>query len=132
MKLTCFNCLHSCFLPRIEKCIKLFQEAWNHHRLSTEGNATPTQLFLAGLISSNEIPNIPTASSVSCVLPTQGEHVIVPRSKFQPCSLLHHEIQSQFDPLHCTSYFDDGIYVSLLSCVGQHLLDGCSSCSETC
>ena len=38
-------CLHVCFLPRINKCIKAFQEAWNDHRLSTEHNATPFQLL---------------------------------------------------------------------------------------
>ena len=39
-------CLHMCYLPRIEACIRSFQEAWNNHRLSTEGNATQFQLFL--------------------------------------------------------------------------------------
>lgn len=37
-------CLHYCFHQRINKCLESFQEAWNHHTLSTEGNATPYQL----------------------------------------------------------------------------------------
>jgi hypothetical protein len=41
-------CLHFIFLPRINKSLEEFQESWNHHSLSTEGNKSPYQLFLEG------------------------------------------------------------------------------------
>ncbi|XP_019860862.1 PREDICTED: uncharacterized protein LOC109589179 [Amphimedon queenslandica] len=37
--------LHYVFIPRINKSLKLFQEAWNSHPLSTENNKSPLQLY---------------------------------------------------------------------------------------
>ena len=48
-------CLHVC---RIKHCINSFEEAWNNHCVSTEGNATPYQLFVAGLLSVGQIPDV--------------------------------------------------------------------------
>lgn len=41
--------LHHVFLPHINKSLSEFQESWNNHTLSTEGNKTPYQLFYEGL-----------------------------------------------------------------------------------
>lgn len=38
--------LHYLFLPRINADLDQFREAWNHHKLSSERNATPVQLML--------------------------------------------------------------------------------------
>ncbi|XP_034534661.1 uncharacterized protein LOC117809076 [Notolabrus celidotus] len=37
--------LHWCFLPHILKHLQAFQHGWNCHRLSTEGNQSPLQLW---------------------------------------------------------------------------------------
>ena len=37
--------IHYVFLPRINRSLRKFQDAWNHHSLRTEGNSTPHQLF---------------------------------------------------------------------------------------
>ena len=42
-------CIHYIYLPRINKALLEFQESWNNHALSTEGNRTPYQLLLEGL-----------------------------------------------------------------------------------
>ena len=42
--------LHYIYLPRINRSLKQFKEAWNCHRLRTEGGRTPNQLFTAGLL----------------------------------------------------------------------------------
>ena len=42
-------CLHYIFLPRINKAIHEFQESWNYHTLSPEGNKSPYQLFVEGM-----------------------------------------------------------------------------------
>ena len=123
-------CLHFCYLPRINHCIESFQEAWNNHCLSTEGNATPQQLFLAGLLVAGQVPEVPGPSSANIpMLPESNDHVAVPRSRFLPCSALECQLRS-FNPLSCTDYFDDGIFVLLQSFVGHHLLSGCQHCTE--
>ena len=42
--------LHYVFLPRINRSLKNFQDAWNFHGLRTEGNNTPNQLFTMGAL----------------------------------------------------------------------------------
>ena len=39
-------CLHFIFVPRINEALKLFQQAWNSHSLSSENSWTPLQLFI--------------------------------------------------------------------------------------
>ena len=42
--------LHFVYLPRINRSIKLFQSAWNHHGIRTMHNASPHQLYTAGIL----------------------------------------------------------------------------------
>lgn len=44
-------CLHYLFLPRLNHDLKMFQQAWNNHHLSTERNQTPLQLFVLRSLS---------------------------------------------------------------------------------
>lgn len=37
-------CVHFLFIPRINTDLALFQQSWNNHAISTEGNRTPRQL----------------------------------------------------------------------------------------
>ena len=41
--------LHIVALPVLQHHLDLFQEAWANHRLRTEGNKTPQQLWILGL-----------------------------------------------------------------------------------
>lgn len=43
-------CLHYVYLHRINTSLKGFKEAWNHHRIRTEHNRTPHQLFTEGVL----------------------------------------------------------------------------------
>ena len=124
-------CLHFSYHARIEQCISFFQEAWNNHQLSSESNATPMQMFIAGMISTDNAPSLPTAmSNFVPPLITIGDHIRVPRSRFTPCSVLTHQLESsQFDPLAYSNCFDDGLFVSVLSLVGQHIMSNCPSCT---
>ena len=45
-------CLYYVFLPRINKSLLEFQECWNNHVLSCEGNKSPLQLFEEGSMNS--------------------------------------------------------------------------------
>ena len=42
-------CLHYIYIPRINHALNQFLEAWNYHPLSSMGNLSPIQLWIAGL-----------------------------------------------------------------------------------
>src|SRR6266498_5839558 len=43
-------CLHYVFLPRINQSLKEWKNTWNNHKISTEGNLSPIQLYTQGMI----------------------------------------------------------------------------------
>ena len=132
-------CMHYIFLPRIAKSLKEFQESWNNHPLSTEGNWTPYQLFFEGTnITLNDgdsdidltspsvnTPTVnPTTFDPECLSP---EHVAVPRILFSPCSVLV-QVFNRIDPLSLCN--DNGrlLYQQAIQTLGQHVTAGCGSC----
>ena len=126
-------CLHYCFLSRMNKCLESFREAWNHHSLSTEGNATPYQLYLAGFIAVDQIPHLPYSSThlnQAQQLPQSNDHVGVPRSLFHPCNRLMLSLQGTFNPLNVQSQFETRMYVDSVHVVAQNLLANCNACTE--
>lgn len=42
-------CLHFVFTPLINRALNSFKRSWNSHKLSTEGNFTPQQLYVRGM-----------------------------------------------------------------------------------
>ena len=42
-------CLHTVFLPRIQSHLDSFCAGWSHHRLRTEHNKTPLQMWIEGM-----------------------------------------------------------------------------------
>ena len=42
-------CLHFVFTPLMNRALNTFKCSWNNHKLSTEGNLTPQQLYLTGM-----------------------------------------------------------------------------------
>ena len=42
--------LHYVYLPRINRSIELFKNAWNHHSLRTMHNSSPYQLYTSGAL----------------------------------------------------------------------------------
>ena len=125
-------CLHYCFLPRINKCLNCFKEAWNNHVISTEANATPYQLYLAGLIAVNHVPQAPHMQPSQQMQHLQSnDHVIVPRSRFHPCNTLIRSLRTNFEPLNTLCLFDKNLYRSVVHFVGLHLISGCIVCTES-
>ena len=136
-------CLQYIFVPRINKVLSEFLVAWNNHKLSTENNKTPNQLFLRGLLSSTP-RNIPgpmllptpeasqlggttstTTSSPTCQtsspLPSVSGHINVPRSSFKPCGILEQALQTQIHPLGESRNYGKDIYLNALLVVCNHL-----------
>ena len=84
-------CLHFVFLPRINKSLKDFQDSWNCHPHSTEGNMSPLQLFLEGQCASSQLNQIAHRSdadldSANLSIPSDITTIETPSNKFQPCS----------------------------------------------
>lgn len=46
--------LHYAFMPRINKHLKTFSQAYSRHRVSTEGNHSPIQLWLQGTLTTTD------------------------------------------------------------------------------
>lgn len=40
--------LHLVFLPRLNAALRSFVETWNNHKLSTQQNRSPYQLYIRG------------------------------------------------------------------------------------
>lgn len=57
--------LHFIFLPELQQQLSTFKEGWNHHRMRTEHNRTPAQLWILGLTDcNNEHSSDPAVSGV--------------------------------------------------------------------
>ncbi len=75
-------CLHFVFLPRINKSLQDFQGSWNCHRLSSEGNMSPMQLFVEGQSARRQLSHTTESDAISSVLPSNVTTVETPSNKF--------------------------------------------------
>ena len=137
-------CLHYVFEIRINHAINEFAVAWNNHKLSTEGNRSPNQLFMMGMLSSPAVGSTPmlpstpvaaqqdrvntTARHSTTSLPGVLSHVCVPRSRFEPCTLLQQELQSHINPLGESHSYGKDIYLNAMSVVCTHLQNHANCC----
>lgn len=127
-------CLQVVFLPRINKCLAEFQGGWNNHPLSTEGNMSPIQLCVSGLIASDHQTSLAgTAIGQSHLdLDIESlESVEVPCNKFEPCDQLIDIVQSAVTPAAQATTDGKTMYHRVIHLVGQHLQDNCNRCNFT-
>jgi len=59
--------IHYVFLPIIQSQLNVFREGWAHHRMRTEGNQTPMQLWIMGLQRAEEESSAVEGLEVSIV-----------------------------------------------------------------
>ena len=125
-------CLQVVFLPRVNKRLAEFQGSWNNHSLSTEGNMSPLQLCVLGLVSSNQPANPASTSSPSFASVNSNfddlDSVEVPCNKFEPCNDLIGVVQSAVDPTAQADNDGKALYYTVVHLVGQHLQAGCNIC----
>ena len=50
--------LHYIHIPRINRAVSQFLDGWNHHPLSSMGNLSPVQLWIAGLSRSSSSESV--------------------------------------------------------------------------
>ncbi len=58
-------CLHYVFIPRINRALLAFKEAWNCHPLSSAGYLSPIQLWISGLVT--EPSDEDSIAEVNCI-----------------------------------------------------------------
>ena len=46
--------LHYVFIPRINAHLEVFRQAYSRHRLRTEGHSSPLQLWIRGMLATND------------------------------------------------------------------------------
>ncbi|KAK0152016.1 hypothetical protein N1851_006586 [Merluccius polli] len=92
--------LHWCFVPHIQKHLQFFERGWNCHRLRTEGNQSPLQLWTRHEHEAQQGPiQVDMEFGVDWTGPC-GHHqpgVVVPEVQLQR-SLTHQEVGSLPDP----------------------------------
>ncbi|KAL0973697.1 hypothetical protein UPYG_G00209760 [Umbra pygmaea] len=117
-------CLHYVMLPRLNWHLELFQRTWDRHRLSSEGNRSPQQLWIAGqLLGPQPSPEQIDVSSWGIDwegpvgTPDPNETLTVPEAP----SNLQDEILSQLrettDPFLTSEVFGVDIYITALHIV---------------
>ena len=135
-------CLHYAFLPRINRALEGFRLGWNHHCLRTEGNKTPYQIWIAGVIGDayrgytavQDILNpdltvygVGRDSTDLCVN-DDNETVTV----LEPnCPLSEDQIsilKGEIDPLSNSTNFGVDIYLRTVHCVARILGSSQSHC----
>ena len=121
-------CLQVVFLPRINKCLAEFQGGWNNHPLSTEGNMSPIQLCVSGLIASNHQTSSTGTATGQSQMDLDIESVEVPCNKFEPCDQLIDTVQSVVTPAVQATTDGKTMYCHVIHLVGQHLQDSCNRC----
>ena len=52
-------CLHLSYLCKINMALEEFTKSWNSHKLRTEGNQTPTELFMKGMLRAAQENDVP-------------------------------------------------------------------------
>ena len=119
-------CLHFIFLPRLNKCLVEFYESWNQHKLSSEGNLTPCQLFFEGsnyILQNYDVNLQDTNVEVDRFEVTT---VIVDCIAFTPCRDLFQQLAT-VDPLKECEDNGRSLYIDTIHLIGRHLLSGCNS-----
>ena len=130
-------CLHYVFLPRLNRALEEFRLGWNHHGVSTEGNRSPYQTWIAGVLSDDyggytavqdiRSPDLTVygveSGSLAMSAPDNDENNTV--TLLEPnCPLNEEQLQiltGEIDPLSNSSNFGVDIYLRAIDCVARIL-----------
>lgn len=119
-------CLHYVYLPRIQRTLSEFVAAHNSHRVSTEENRTPVQMFwinihLAHLHSGMHSEDSPSYGvDVDGLLLSDIPHVQVLDIENPISETAFSELQNSIDPLHGDNSKE--LYRRVVEFVGRHMI----------
>ena len=115
--------LHTVFIPRINKALNDFAEAFNNHALSTEGNWTPYQMWINGMLhASNPLahesldnePNEIYEYDPEGPSPQEDNNVVVEPVTLDNSILLESYVLEIIDPLRPSTQLGIDIYTQAL------------------
>ena len=117
-------CLHYVYLPRLNKNLSEFVSAHNNHKVSTEGNNTPAQIFWTNLhltfFGDGREPNDAWMGvNIDELIQTNLPHVQVPATSNPLDDTEYAELQRLVDPLSSTCGKE--LYRNTVDFVGRKL-----------
>ena len=119
------NALNYVYIPRINRALSHFQEAWNNHGLRTERGQTPNQLFTAGALRLRNA-GLTALDFFDAVPDTYGideegvgsldtdDGVVVPSVDFELTDDQFQELQHTVHPLSDSDDFGIDLYIRTL------------------
>lgn len=125
--------LHLIFIPRINKALDEFREAFNHHKVRTEGNWSQYQMWANGMFHADNplsrgLPDEEPSDLDMYGYDPQGptptgsdNHVVVDPVYLSHGDLLKLFVLEQLDPLMRSSEMGADIYMEALELVFQRL-----------
>lgn len=117
--------LHCVYLPRINKALNEFVAAHNNHKISTENNRTPEQLFWCNIRMADQydgtLPNHANQPSMEDLVARDLPHVSVPDT---PTPLDDDFLQQVNDLVVSLSDVEGMVaYREVVNFVGQHMIE---------
>ena len=121
------------FLPRINQSLSAFKEGWNHHRIRTEHNMTPYQLFTfgclqlqhSGLAALDFLDHVTEEYGIDngdSSIMNDIDGVSIPRNAIQLSDDLLQQLQSEVDPLQESQDYGIDIYVRTVEVLNRIFL----------
>ena len=119
-------CLHYVFLPLVNKSLGEFVSAHNSHKVSTENNQTPKQMFWGNQhltqMYTGDHRSTYQGLDVNTLMETDLPHVVVPDTELPLDDAVLAELQNTINPLSETVSEAMEIYKRTVHFVGQRLL----------
>lgn len=124
-------CLHLVFIPRINKALNEFTEAFNHHKMRTERSWSPIQMWTNGMLHANnplarglldEQPEELAMYGYDAEGPSSSNHennVVVDPINLDNQDLMEAYILENIDPLKESNEMGVDIYCEVLSLVQE-------------
>ena len=121
--------IHYVFLPRINRSLRKFKDAWNYHSLRMEGNSTPHQLFIsgilalrnAGIIALDFLEDINDHYGIDSEYLTvdhdEDENIVIPPINIQLTQQQIAFLQQTINPLATSENYGIEIYQQALNCL---------------
>ncbi|KAA0701586.1 hypothetical protein E1301_Tti023046 [Triplophysa tibetana] len=106
-------CLHYIMLPRLNHHLQMFTRTWDNHSLSTEGNMSPSQLWLAGHVMNSQLflhtedhRTLGIDWDAPVAVPDPVQEVILPEPPLALQDIINSHLSLTIDPLmnYCTDH----------------------------
>ncbi|CAM4530378.1 unnamed protein product [Leuciscus chuanchicus] len=121
-------CLHYVMLPRLNHHLQLFMRTWDNHSLSTEGNRSPNQLWLAGqVMGPQQIQNTEGSNTFGIdwdapvAVPDAIHEVLVPEAPPALQDEIEAYLSQTIDPFMSSDVFGIDIYIQCLRSAQNYL-----------